>query len=440
MKKLGLIQILGLIPGLITDPLKAYTGVVKKYGTTVKFKIASEEFFVFTEPEHIKHILKDNQDNYSRGKALVELKDLFGEGLFASEGKHWQHNNRLLKPAFHGKILKDYESKFQKHFIIFCDQIEAKTDREIDLQIELKRLMLSIQMDTQLILTNPDKIDEIISALAFCNHFVSGKEQSLKVLGSAFGLTNKKKQRKFEKAIGVLDKYAYSIINQAIETPQTSGATLSLLLESYKKNELTKRQVRDEIMSLLFAGFDTVAEALFFTLYEIAKSNKVLNNILKEIIPIDGFPLVTDLQNLTYTKAVVQEGLRMYPVAWIFPRIALGHDDVDGNAVRKNAFIVISPFLTHRLPKYWDNPESFSPDRFIEGFKPRHPFAYIPFGQGKRVCIGNALAMMQMRMLIPAIIKNFHLELVSKDSPIMDPLVILTTKKAVLFRMKKRSF
>lgn len=178
---------------------------------------------------------------------------------------------------------------------------------------------------------------------------------------------------------------------------------------------MNDQQVRDEVMTLLIAGYETVSTALVWTWYLLSQYPEMEHRLHSELdIVLRGDqPTIKHLAELTYTRMVIEEALRLYPPAWIFGRKAIADDEIGGYSIPANSIIVLSPYVTHRHPALWEHPEVFDPERFTpERSAGRPHYAYFPFGGGPRMCIGNNFALMEMQLILATIAQRYKLRLV----------------------------
>ena len=178
---------------------------------------------------------------------------------------------------------------------------------------------------------------------------------------------------------------------------------------------MNDQQVRDEVITLLIAGHETVSTALTWTWYLLSQHPEVERRLLTELDEVLGghVPTVGHLAKLSYTHMVLEEALRLYPPAWIFGRKAIADDEIGGYFIPANSMIVLSPYMTHRHPAFWENPEVFEPERFTperSASRPHH--AYFPFGGGPRTCIGSNFALMEMQLILATVAQRYRLRLV----------------------------
>ena len=204
---------------------------------------------------------------------------------------------------------------------------------------------------------------------------------------------------------------------------------------------MTDRQLRDEMMTILIAGHETVASALAWTWYLLATDPAAEAKLHAELAAVLGgrTPQVDDLPDLRYTQAVFEEALRLYPPAWIITRKALADDEIVGCRVPANALVVTSPYVTHRQAALWPDPEAFDPDRFSEERAAGRPrFAYYPFGGGPRLCIGDQFAMTEAKLVIATVAQRCRLTPVPGHPIAVEPGVTLRPKHGLLMRIEMR--
>jgi cytochrome P450 len=202
---------------------------------------------------------------------------------------------------------------------------------------------------------------------------------------------------------------------------------------------LSESALRDELVTLVLAGHETTANALTFALVLLSQHPHVRRAVESEVDQALGGrePSLADLPRLPYTLQVIEEVLRLYPPAWIMEREALEDDVIMGHRIAKGSLVIVSPYVTHRLPRLWPNPEGFDPSRFSAKNKEgRDKHAYIPFGGGPRTCIGNAFALMEMQVILPMLVQRFRLELEAGYRLDLEPTVTLRPVGGVPMRIR----
>ena len=223
--------------------------------------------------------------------------------------------------------------------------------------------------------------------------------------------------KRYRAAVKAVDDVLAGLLAERRRATDKHNDLLQMLLDARDEETgeaMTDAQLRDEAVTIFAAGHETTSNALSWTILLLARHADVARKLFDEVdrVLAGRAPTVADLAALPYTRWVVQESMRLYPPAWVMGRYALGDDEICGYRVRAGTQVLVSPWTTHRHPRYWDDPEAFDPERFsparAEG---RHPFAYFPFGGGPRICIGNAFAMMEAQLILAMISQRFRLEL-----------------------------
>jgi cytochrome P450 len=250
---------------------------------------------------------------------------------------------------------------------------------------------------------------------------------------------------KFNRAMQRLDAIIYAMIRARRESGKQPEDVLSALLDAKDENDkpMNDQQIRDEALTLFLAGHDTTANALSWTWYLLAQHPEVEARLHAEVDDVlaSRLPSPADLPKLVYTEMVFSEAMRLYPPGYLLSRTALGDDMLPcGVKIPAGTDVWMSPYVVHRDPRLFPNPERFDPERFSEKARQaRHPFAYFPFGGGSRSCIGESFARMEGVLLLAAIAQRFKMELVPGQTIVPEPLVTLRPKNGIVMRLSKRS-
>jgi cytochrome P450 len=279
--------------------------------------------------------------------------------------------------------------------------------------------------------------DEIGDALAFLLAWTNDRTEAL--LRVPLWLPTPGNVR-FRRARERFDTLVYRIIRERRRQPEQKGDLLDMLLSA--SGEMSQEQVRDELITLAGAGHETTANALSWTFYLLSKHPEVERRVQEEVREVlgDRPPALSDLAALEYTERVIMEAMRLHPPVWGFERQAVEEDVIGGQPVTPGTFVMIVPYSIHRDPRYWTNPEGFDPDRFLpEAREARPRFAYLPFGGGPRVCIGNAFAMMEAKIVLAMVVRQMRLELIPGHRIVEEPLITLRPKDGVLASVRSRA-
>jgi cytochrome P450 len=260
----------------------------------------------------------------------------------------------------------------------------------------------------------------------------------------AADLLEKPRQPRFQEALAVIEQIVFGIINERRRSNQDTGDLLSALLLTRDEETgqgMDDQQLRNQVITLLLAGYETTATALTWTWYLLSQHPEIQRRLHGEAASVlDGrLPAYSDLPRLGYVQMMFEEVMRLYPPAWIMGRRALGNDMIGGYFIPHDSIIAISPFTLHRHPGFWEQPEVFDPERFSpERSAGRHRFAYLPFGAGPRQCIGNNFAMLEAQLIIAAIAQMFALQLLPGQSIRTEPLFILRPNGAVMMTVHEQ--
>jgi len=240
-----------------------------------------------------------------------------------------------------------------------------------------------------------------------------------------------------------MDSVVYEIIRNRRQQQEDVGDLLSMLLNAVDENGqgMDDKQLRDEIITLLLAGYETSANALAWTWYLLTQHPEAQERLHAELDQIlaGRIPTVEDLPQLNYTRMVLEEAIRVYPPVWVLMRRGIQDDEIDGYHIPANSYIMWSPYISHRHPDFWEKPEQFYPDHFStehSSKRPRH--AYMPFSSGPRVCIGNTFAMIEMQLVLATITQQYRVSLAPGHHVEPEPLLGLRPKNGVLVSIEHR--
>jgi cytochrome P450 len=413
---------------LVRQPLSFFLAITRQYGDVVCYRSAPEMAFLVNHPDHIRHILVENNRNYSKETySNTKFKDVIADGLLVSEGDSWLHQRRLMQPAFHQNRLTQLVPLVISETARIIEQMDAAAveGQPVDISKLMASLTLSI---TTKALFGVDLGDEVNNV---------GD-----VINMAADLLEKPKHARFQNALQYVDQVVFSIIAERRRANTDTGDLLSKLLQARDDETgqgMDDQQLRNQVITLLLAGYETTANALTWTWYLLAQNPEQAGMLRDEAVRVlkGGVPSSEDLVNLPYTRMVFEESLRLYPPAWVLGRKALGEDEIGGYRVPAGTIIAISPYVVHRHIDFWEEPEVYDPLRFTaERSARRHRFAYLPFGAGPRQCIGNTLALLEAQIIMSMIARRFDLALVPNQEISPQPLFILRPDRPVLMQVQ----
>ncbi len=436
-----------ILPGLYNDPLKTLTRIVSRGDRVIPFSFGKYVLFLVNDPAIIRHILKHNYRNYPRGVSLKGIFPLLGKGLFTSDHDLWVKQQKSITPAFHtrnftgfGRVIDEETTKYASRF-----EEVAASGEIIDLQKEFKILMLTIlvremfspglKYDPVAIIKNLDRVLD----------YTSIRGELIRNVKSAFiGLFRQKYTPPdyYTSSLRFLEDFVADFFGKIISGELEPGALTSILKELKEKGEIDVVQVRDEIMTFLFAGFDTVAEGLSWSQFLISThpgtDEKILAAGEATATPDDDNISAVKPGN-SYLRSVINEALRLYPPAWAFYRIVTTGEEIEGLYFPEKSYLMISPYLLHRTPKFWEDPDAFKPERFVGEDQPEvNHFHYIPFGQGPHICTGRRLAMFEMELILSKLTPRFKFTYTGELPPKTDPGIIMKAARGLNFKVGLR--
>ncbi|HEX4386191.1 MAG TPA: cytochrome P450 [Myxococcales bacterium] len=428
--------LLGSLPAVRKDPLRMLMKNFREYGDLVRFTFGPMVAHLVSSPEGAQQVLAENNKNYGKQtRGFKNLRYVLGNGLLTSEGDFWKRQRRIAQPGFHRQKIVGFAQSMVRAAEATAERLEARRNQTLDISAEMSRLTLRIVGETLLGHDPSDAADEVGIALSALLHIANVRTSQIIDLPPVFPTAQ---NRLFRKSLKVLDSVVLRIIHERRKNPGDRGDLLSMLMEAKDAEtgeSMNDEQLRDEAMTIFLAGHETTAMALTFTLLCLAQAPSVQREHKEELEKtLQGrSPAMEDLPKLRFNKMVVQEGLRLYPPAWVITRSVIAGDVIDGYDVPAGSIAFVSPYVTHRHPRYWDNPEGFDPRRFE-----REPAkgAYYPFGGGPRQCIGSAFAMMEAELVLATLARRVRLEL-APGAPIeLDPSITLRPKNGLLMTVR----
>jgi cytochrome P450 len=394
----------------------------------VRGRFFGRNSFILNTPDAIRHVLVDNYENYTRTPAAIRvLRPVLGEGLLIAEGRAWKHQRRTLAPAFTPRAV----APLVPHMIAATDATIAKlqdaSGDPVDLRAAMQRMTLEIAGRTMFSFGMDrhgaalrDFMMEYGQRLAR-PHFLD----LLLPLGwpSPQDFSRARFRKRWTQFVAML-----MAERRAGKNEGAPARDLFDLMGAARDPEsgvaFTDEQLGDQVATMILAGHETTATALFWSLYLLALDPLTQDQLAAEVAgaAVNG---ALDIERLKFTRAVVDETMRLYPPAFLIARAAAAADSIAGMAVRKNDIVLVAPWLLHRHEKLWREPNAFIPARFMPPASPPDRFAYLPFGVGARVCIGAHFALVEATLALARMIGAFRITLLDKE-PVM-PVGVVTT-------------
>jgi unspecific monooxygenase len=408
----------------------------------IKGRFFGHASFILNTPDAIRHVLVDNYENYTRTPTGIRvLRPMLGEGLLLAEGRAWKHQRRTLAPAFTPRAVGSLVPHMLSAIDETITELHARSRNPVDLREIMQRMTLEIAGRTMFSFGMErhgkqlrDFVIEYGTRLA-SPHFLD------LVLPLRWPSPQDFSRARFRKR---WTRFVAGLIAERRAAGKSEGAPprdLFELMVAARDPEtgeaFSDAQLGDQVATMILAGHETTATALFWSLYLLALDPATQEELAREArgAVSNGAP---DIERLKFTRAVIDETMRLYPPAFLIARAAGGPDTIAGMAVKPGDVILIAPWLLHRHEKLWHDPNAFVPQRFVPPAPAPDRFAYLPFGVGARVCIGAHFALVEATLALARIAATFRVELLDK-APIM-PIGVVTTQpdRSPAFRIVPR--
>jgi cytochrome P450 len=432
-------SLVGNLAELGQDPLGFLTKCAREYGDIVPLRLGLTPACLLTNPDYIEQVLKD-RETFIKGRGLRALRSLLGEGLLTSEGDSWLRQRRITQPVFQQKRIAGYGEVMVGYAERMLDTWQDGETR--DVHEEMMRLTLNIVMKT---IFNQDvsegEAKDIANAVDVAMHWFESKRKQGFLIWEWFP---RPENIRYRNAIEQMDKSIYNIINQRRTSGEEPGDLLSMLMQARDEedgSQMSDKQLRDELVTLILAGHETTSNTLSWTWMLLAQHPQVQTKLIEELKTVlDGRPpTVADLPRLRYADMVIKESMRLYPPVASFGREAAKDCEIGGYSVPAGCAIIISQWVMHHSPRYFEEPEVFNPERWANDLEKKLPRGvYIPFGDGPRVCIGKGFALMEAVLLLAASAQKFQLNIVPDFAIVPQPSITLRPEYGIKMVLKKR--
>ena len=421
---------LSKIPRILHNPIPVFKENLTKYGDPYGVRMGNKMAMLTSRPEIVQHFLQKNHRNYNKSDIQTEKLAMFlGKGLLTLDGSEWLRQRRLIQPGFHREKIEAVKEKMDDAITEFYDQLSKEMKPEASIDIHDQMMVLAFKIVSNSLFgssASENQIKQLRYAIQV-SQVALIKLMRLPFLEWWFNITGMK-----DHALKQIDKSCEDLLD-IIHTRRregTKGDLLDMLMEAKYEDTgeyMTDQQLLFELMILFVAGHETTANSLSWTFYLLAKNPDILTKLRKEI----------DNGDKTYLKQVINESLRIYPPAWITDRLSIEEDEVAGIHIPKNTLMAGYIYGIHHNPNFWDEAQTFNPDRFSPD-KSIVPYTFLPFGGGPRLCIGMQFALMEMELAITHFIQRFDFQLTSKEEVLLKPLVTLNPRGPIEMKIRLR--
>jgi cytochrome P450 len=406
-----------------TDALRVLAHEFERHGDAYRIHSPAlgRAMWVLSHPDHVRHVLVDHHANFTKGIGIERVAILLGNGLMTSEGEHWRTQRKMVQPAFHRKVIATW-----------MPHVHAATRKLAERWQRASRSGAAINLTQDM---SDATLETVLLALF---------GEDLPRLGSAFSLLTDHTAR--DLAFAYKFRQLGKLVMDDVERRRRDGVRrndiVSLLLDARDRQSgqpMSDRDLLDEIMTLIVAGHETTASSLNWFWYLVTQWPGIEDRLHAELDAQSDAPTYEALELYPFVRRALDEALRMYPPGWLLTRRSIARTRIGDFDVPAKADVLVSPYLVHRHPRYWQDADRFDPDRFLpQAVASRNRFAYLPFGLGPRACIGEHLALIEMHAHVIMLARRFRLALVPGQSIEIEPHVNLRTRRPLYMNVEIR--
>jgi cytochrome P450 len=416
------------------NPIRLFEYLAATYGRVSCYRIGPSQIVVMNDPELIREVLIAQPQNFIKERTQKRMKILLGEGLITSDGEIHKRQRRIAAPAFHRQRIQAYATVMVERAAAMRDS--WKFGVEVDASAEMMRLALQIVARTLFdsdVTKDVQRINDEVNAIMRLYNFLIALPRAEALLHLPVpGLMRFKRARKR------LDKVVYHMIEDRRRSGVDGGDLLSMLLASRDDEAdhsgMSDEQLRDEVLTIFLAGYETVANALAWTWLLLGQNPDAEAKLHAEIDSVLGgrLPTLEDLPQLRYAEMVLAESMRLYPPAWAMGRQATSDVEIGPYKLPAGTYVFFSQYIIQRNADFFPDPLRFDPERFTPERKAGRPrFAYFPFGGGSRQCIGESFAWMEAILSLVTLAQRWRLRLVPDQQIDVQPKITLRSKYAI---------
>jgi cytochrome P450 len=421
------------------NPILLFQHLADEYGDIAHYKIAWNHIVFLNHPDYIREILVVQNDNFIKERTVQRSKMLLGEGMITAEGAQHRMQRQVAQPAFHRQRIPEYADIMVRESVRMRGTFQAGEQR--DIAIDMMHLTLNIVAATLFATDLRDEVDELADAI----NRIMGLYNFLVMLPAAEWLVHVRPPglAAFVRARKRIDAVVYRMI-EAHRRQHSNGSSLldMMLAASPDRTEASEQSLRDQVITIFLAGYETVANALSWTWYLLSQNPDCERRFHAEIDrELRGrMPTYDDIPRLRYVEMVLAESMRLYPPAWAMGRYARHDFHLGDYFLPAKTTVLISQFVSHRDARFFPDPLRFDPERFTAEAKARRTkFTYFPFGAGFRQCIGESFAWMEGVLILATLAQRWSLKLVPGHRVEPEPLITLRPKFGMRMQVEERT-
>ncbi|SFF75769.1 Cytochrome P450 [Halopelagius inordinatus] len=431
------------------DPFTFLTNVAEAYGDVIHFGLGPIDTYMLTNPADVERVLVTEDAKYHKPDFQDDaIGTLLGDGLLLSEGETWRKQRELAKPAFDPRRIASLSDAMTDHATAMVAEWEDGDVR--DVQLEMARVTVRIIVDAMFGADLDDERTRVV-------------QENLEPLGKRFepdpfrflvpDWAPTKENREYKQSVRVLEGVIDDIVAERTGTEESPAAAvgngtgempmdlLSVLLRAKKRGEQSDQQLRDEMMTMLLAGHDTTALTLTYTWYLLSQHPEAEAKVHEELEAVCGgeTPTMADVRQFDYVERVLQEAMRLYPPVYVIFREPQVDVRLGGYRIPEGSAVMLPQWVVHRSPRWYDDPETFDPDRWLPERRADRPrFSYFPFGGGPRHCIGKRFSMLEAQLILGTVAQQYELEYVREKPFDLRGSLTMHPDEPMGMRLRKR--
>ena len=434
--------IVGVALDIRRDPLAGMRQMARDYGDIVRFTVMMRERILLNRPDLINQVLVLQQSKFHKSELTRKITGrMLGQGLLISEGDFWRRQRRLAQPAFHRGRVNEYGATMLE--IAQAHIRDWRDGEERNMAEEMTALTLDITVRTLFGTTLPGEAQQVGRSMTFLMRYSLRRQRLPFRIPETWPTPD---NRRANRELEFIASLVYRIISErrAEVNPDRRTDLLALLMGAMDEDgsQMTPQQLHDETMTLFIAGHETTAQMLGWTWYALSKNPKAEARLHQELDSVlGGRPAeAADFTRLPYLQAVMNEVLRLYPPAYILTRENVEPCELGGYEFSPGKTVIFSQWVMHRDPRYFDDPDTFRPERWLDGLENRLPAgAYFPFGDGPRRCIGQGFALLEAAIVTATLAQRFSFRLAPGLVVVPEPLVTLRPHHGIRMTLRARN-
>jgi len=425
---LSWLQLARYVPALLRDRANALRRIAIDHGGVVRVPVPGKPFYLVTHPDGARRVLQTNAKNYQKSFDWKIVREFLGDGVITSHDDLWQHGRTAASPVSRRKFVASVVPTVYEGTRETIARWQAEGRRYIKAHQTMSVLTLDLFAKSMFRIDAGEDLETISKCVSVGLQYLDRRLEAL-VDWSAFLPTPQR--RHFEHWTSVLSGVVQSWIDERRANPTATDDLLSMLIrasEGVPGRDDADRWVRDSVVTFLIAGHESAATVMTWCMYELATRPEIQARLLDEATAMGEPRSLGDLEELPFTDQVIRETMRLYPPVWSLGREAIEADELGEYTIPAGATVMVSPYVLHRRPEAWEDPEAFRPERFTALTAKGKTFVYFPFSSGPRFCPGERFAMAEMRILLTQLVRSYRLSVEPGRIVGLNPLISLRPK------------